>query len=83
MAIGSQIKSYNKSAVMIGGFAIAAGGAYEISLGAITLGDLVAFLAAISRLSVSVRSLAKATGRLQRGVAGARRVTELLDVRST
>ena len=31
-----------ESAVMIGGFAIAAGGAYEISLGAITLGDLVA-----------------------------------------
>ncbi len=83
VAVEAKLNLMIKSAVMIGGFAIAAGGAYEISLGAITLGDLVAFLAAISRLYEPVRSLAKATGRLQRGVAGARRVTELLDVRST
>jgi ABC-type multidrug transport system fused ATPase/permease subunit len=71
-----------EAAVMIGGFFIAAAGAYEISRGALTFGDLAAFFGAISRLHGPVRGLAKASSRLQRGAAGARRVVELLDIRS-
>ena len=47
-----------------------------------SLGDLAAFLGAISRLYEPVRSLAKATGRLQRGTVGARRVADVLNVSS-
>jgi ABC-type multidrug transport system fused ATPase/permease subunit len=71
-----------EAAVMIGGFLIAAAGAFEISRGALTFGDLAAFFMAISRLHSPVRGLAKASSRLQRGAAGARRVIELLDIPS-
>ncbi|HJS86494.1 MAG TPA: ABC transporter ATP-binding protein [Acetobacteraceae bacterium] len=70
------------ASMTLGGFLIAAAGAYEISRGALTLGDLAAFFGAISRLQGPVRGLAKASGRLQRGAAGARRVAELFDIRS-
>ena len=81
IAIEAKLNLMIESAVMTGSFVIAAGGAYEIWRGTISLGDLIAFLVAISRLNEPVRSLAKATGRLQRGVAGAKRVAELLEIR--
>jgi len=81
IAIEAKLNLMIESAVMTGSFVIAAGGAYEIWRGTISLGDLIAFLVAISRLNEPVRSLAKATGWLQRGVAGAKRVAELLEVR--
>jgi ATP-binding cassette subfamily B protein len=82
VAIEARLNLAIEAAVMLGGFLIAAAGAYEIWLDKLSLGDVVAFLGAISQLHDPVRSLAKATGRLQRGTAGARRVAELLDIRS-
>jgi ABC-type multidrug transport system fused ATPase/permease subunit len=82
VAIEARLNLAIEVAVMLGGVLIAAAGAYELWQDALSLGDLVAFLGAISRLHEPVRSLSKATGRLQRGVAGARRVAELLDTSS-
>jgi ABC-type multidrug transport system fused ATPase/permease subunit len=82
VAIEARLNLTIEAAVMLGGFLIAAAGAYELWRDELSLGDLVAFLGAISRLHEPVRSLSKATGRLQRGVAGARRVAELLDTPS-
>jgi ATP-binding cassette subfamily B protein len=82
VAIEARLSLAVEVGVMLGGVLIAAAGAYELWHDALSLGDLVAFLGAISRLNEPVRSLSKATGRLQRGVAGARRVAELLDTGS-
>jgi ATP-binding cassette, subfamily B, bacterial len=82
VAIEAWLNLAVEAAIMLGGFLIATAGAYEIWLGKLSLGDVVVFLGAISRLHEPVRSLAKATGRLQRGTAGARRLAELLDIRS-
>lgn len=71
-----------EGAVMTCGLLVIAAGAYEISRGNLTLGSLVAFLGSIGALYEPVRGLARATGRLQRGAAGARRVQELLDTPS-
>jgi ATP-binding cassette subfamily B protein len=80
VAIEAKLNLMIESAVMTGSFVITAGGAYEIWRGTISLGELIAFLIAISRLNEPVRNLAKATGRLQRGVAGAKRIAELLEI---
>ena len=62
VAIEARLDLAIEAAVMLGGFLIAAAGAYEIWLDELGLGDLVAFLGAISRLHEPVRSLSKATG---------------------
>jgi ABC-type multidrug transport system fused ATPase/permease subunit len=82
VAIEARLNLAIEVAALLGGFLIAAVGSYEIWLDKLSLGDVAAFLGAVSRLHEPVRSLAKATGRLQRGTVGARRVAELLDIRS-
>ena len=66
----------------IGGFVVLAAGTYEMYVGSLTIGTLIAFLGSIGSLYSPVRSLARSPARFQRAAAGAQRVVELLDTPS-
>ena len=65
-----------------GGFLVLAVGAYEMYIGSLTVGALVAFLGSVGSLYSPISSLARTAARLQRAAAGAQRVVELLDTPS-
>lgn len=55
-------------------------GVHELSAGRITLGGLVVFLGYLGSLYAPLLTLSRLSGTLQRALAGAERVTELLDL---
>ena len=66
----------------IGGFVVLAVGTYEMYVGNLTIGTLIAFLGSVGSLYSPISSLARSPGRFQRAAAGAQRVVELLDTPS-
>jgi len=66
----------------IGGFVVLAFGTYEMYVGSLTIGTLIAFLGSVGSLYSPISSLARSPGQFQRAAAGAQRVVELLDTPS-
>lgn len=66
----------------IGGFIVLAAGTYEMYVGSLTIGTLIAFLGSVGSLYSPISSLARSPGKFQRAAVGAQRVVELLDTPS-
>jgi ATP-binding cassette, subfamily B, bacterial len=66
----------------LGGLVVLAASAYEMYVGNLSIGALIAFLGSVGSLYAPISSLASASGRLQRAAAGAQRVADLLDTAS-
>ncbi|HJZ60995.1 MAG TPA: ABC transporter ATP-binding protein [Miltoncostaeaceae bacterium] len=64
---------------LVGGLVVMGVGTWQLSSGALTLGGLLAFLVALSRLYSPVKSLSKLSTTIYSASAGAERVIELLD----
>lgn len=71
-----------ETAGAIGGFLVLAASVYEMYVGSLTVGALIAFLGSVGSLYSPITSLASASGRFQRAAAGAQRVVDLLDTAS-
>ena len=71
-----------ETAGAIGGFLVLAASAYEMYVGSLTVGALIAFLGSVGSLYSPITGLAGASSRLQRAAAGAQRVVDLLDTES-
>ena len=66
----------------IGGFVVLAVGTYEMYVGSLTIGTLIAFLGSVGSLYSPVSSLARSPARFQRAAASVQRVVDLLDTPS-
>jgi ATP-binding cassette subfamily B protein len=64
---------------LVGGLVVMGVGTWQLSRGSLTLGGLLAFLVALSRLYSPVKSLSKLSTTIYSASAGAERVIELLD----
>ena len=66
----------------IGGFVVLAVGTYEMYVGSLTIGTLIAFLGSVGSLYSPVSSLARSPAKFQRAAASVQRVVDLLDTPS-
>ena len=66
----------------VGGFLVLAASVYEMYVGSLTIGALIAFLGSVGSMYSPISSLASASARFQRAAAGAQRVVDLLDTPS-
>ena len=71
-----------EAAAAIGGFLVLGASVYEMYVGHLTIGALIAFLGSVGSLYAPITSIASTAGRLQRAAAGAQRVVDLLDTPS-
>lgn len=82
VALQARLTLVIEAVAATGGFVVLAVGAYEMYVGSLTIGTLVAFLGSVGSMYSPISSLASSPGRFQRAAAGAQRVAELFNTPS-